>query len=420
MKKYGLVGKTLSHSYSKEIHRLFGDYSYDMIETDDISDAVKLLRSGVYGGLNITVPYKKEIVPFCDALTEKAEKCGAVNTLFCGEDGKIYGDDTDYDGFLYMLERAGISPGKKKILILGSGGAAYTAKAVCEDMRASEITLVSRSGKNNYQNLYLHKDAEIIINATPVGMYLDMEKTPVSLDIFDNLYAVCDMIYNPLKTNLLLCAEKKGAKIANALDMLICQAARSAQKWGVYSFRETALANICDKFTRDTQNIVLIGMPGCGKTVCGEKISRLLGREFFDTDILIKEKYGDSAENIIIKHGEKYFRELEKEVVASVSAYHSKVVSLGGGALTDEENANKLKKNGVFYFLKRDISLLDKSSRPLSDTDKKLKDLYEKRIDLYEKYADYTVNNDISPQKTAENIIKTHYSSDLRNIFNVK
>ena len=391
MKKYGLLGEHLAHSYSPQIHAMLADYEYKMYEKspDEVED---FIRRGDYAGLNVTIPYKKTVIPFCAELSDSAKRIGSVNTIIKRPDGLLYGDNTDYFGFLYMLHKSGAQVTGKKALILGSGGASVTVHAVLQDEGAGEIITISRQGADNYENIEKHADAHIIVNTTPVGMYPDNGDTPVNLAAFNSCEAVLDVIYNPAKTELMLQAEDRGIPYAGGLYMLVAQAKRAAELFAGGSICDDVIETIAGVIERQTKNIVLIGMPGCGKSSVGRRLARLTGREFFDTDDLIVLKAGKSIESIFKNDGEDVFRAIESEVLEEVAKKSGCVIATGGGIVKREVNRRFLRQNSVTVFIDRTVEDLPSDGRPLSLAHG-VKALYDERMPLYTQWSDYKVSS---------------------------
>ena len=398
----GLLGKTLSHSYSPQIHRLLGDYSYDLYEKSE-EELEAFLTSGTFHGLNVTIPYKKAVISYCKALSPQAKKLGAVNTILRQPDGSLIGHNTDYFGFLSMVEHTGLSLENKKVLVLGSGGASNTVVAVLDELKAIPV-VISRYGQNNYENLQLHKDCTAIVNATPVGMYPNNGISPIDLSLFPQLEAVLDLIYNPAKTQLILDAEARGLKTENGLWMLVAQAKESAEWFCGCQIANDKIAQIHQKLNTSMKNIILIGMPGCGKSTVGKLLSQKCNRPFIDADGCIEELAGCTIPQIFANEGENPFRAYETQVLAKLSKASGTIIATGGGCVTREENTSLLKQNSQIVWLKREIQSLPTSGRPLSQSHD-LRQMYDIRKPLYEKMADLIIENQDSPDQTAEEII---------------
>ncbi len=391
MKKYALIGESLSHSFSKIIHEAMGKYEYDLVSIpkDRLADFVK---NNEYGGFNVTIPYKKDIMEFCDYLSPSATKIGCVNTVK-KVDGKLYGYNTDYNGFEALAKHCGIDFTDKKVAILGSGGTSLTVKAVVLDHNPKDIKTISRNGKYSYDNISSWNDCDIIINTTPVGMYPNNGKTPLNISDFPNCQGVLDVIYNPLTTKLVFDAKQNGINAANGLYMLVYQAKKAFEIFTDSLLDDDKVNEIYLNLKRSMSNIVLIGMPGCGKSTLGRKIAQLTEKEFIDTDEEIIAKAGISIPEIFEKYGEKYFRNSESEVTEALGRLFGKVIATGGGIVTSEENLYPLKQNGIVYYIKRDISKLATSGRPLSKDIKTLITMEKERAPLYEKFADEIIYN---------------------------
>lgn len=386
--KCGLLGQHLSHSLSPAIHALLGDYSYALFEKEP-TQLAEFLRNGDFDGLNVTIPYKKAVLPYLNELTPLARKLGAVNVIVRRADGTLCGHNSDFFGFAYTLRRSGLHVAGKKALVLGSGGASATAVAVLRDLGA-DATVISRRGENNYKNLHLHADARILVNATPVGMYPDCGVSPVDLSVFPSLEGVLDLIYNPARTKLLLDAEDRGLVAVNGLAMLVAQAKESAEWFTGTPLPEETVEQVYTRIRREAENIVLIGMPGCGKTTVGAQVAQKLGRKFVDIDEEIEKSVGKSIPALLASEGEAAFRRRESEVLARFGKEHGLVIATGGGCVTVAENAAHLRQNGRIFWLKRDISLLATDNRPLSVD---LPTLYAARRPLYAHLSDREIDN---------------------------
>lgn len=402
---FGLLGRKLGHSLSPQIHEKLGDYKYNLFckEPEELESffADKSLE-----GYNVTIPYKVEAFKAVDKLSPCAEKIGSVNTCVRLPDGTLYGDNTDYFGFSYMAKKAGADFKNKKVLILGSGGASLTVQIVSRDEGAREIVVVSRSGENNYKNISCHYDADIIVNTTPVGMYPQNGERLIDLSKFDNCNCVLDLIYNPLKTQLLLDAEKLGKNYANGLSMLVAQAVKSAEQFMGKEIPESEIERVYNELLKERQNILLVGMPGSGKSTIGKLLAEKSGREFVDTDEMIVEKEGRSIPEIFAENGEEYFREVEEKCVCEACKKMGLVISTGGGAIKSEVNRNAMKENSAIVFLNREISHLATDSRPLSSSEEKIKLMYEERFPIYKSLADYIVEVNDNPEITLSEVEK--------------
>ena len=389
--KFGLIGKTLKHSYSKIIHSYLSEYSYDLVELKK-EQLEEFIKNGEYKAFNVTIPYKKEVMQYLDCVDDLAKEIGAVNTVV-KKDGKIYGYNTDFFGMNYALDRAGISLNGKKVMILGSGGTSDTARAVAKKGGASEIVIVSRTGQVNYQNYLTHADTDVIINTTPVGMFPDNFSKPISLDGFTRLSGVLDVIYNPNLTALTFDAKQKGVKYSNGLPMLVAQAKKASEYFTGSTIDNQRIEEILNELCKNTLNIVLIGMPGSGKTTLARELSKILDREVLDTDELIVERLGVDIPTVFEQKGEQYFRQVESEILKELGAKTGKIISTGGGVVKNPENLFPLKSNGVIFYVNRAVENLSRDGRPLSKDLESVKKLYQERKDAYENFADYKIDN---------------------------
>ena len=412
--KCGLLGEHLGHSFSPQIHRLLADYSYRLFEMPE-GEVSSFLKSDSFDAINVTIPYKKTVMPYLREISGEARRIGSVNTITRLKDGGLRGDNTDYFGFSYMLDKSGISVKGKKVLVLGSGGASETARTVCADREARSVVVISRSGKDNYTNLCNHADAEVIVNTTPVGMFPNNGVAPVKLSDFPALEGVLDMIYNPARTQFLLDAKRLGIPHINGLYMLVAQAKKACE-----IFLDTAIADsVIDKITSSieaqTGNIILVGMPGCGKSSLGELLADKLNRELIDTDGMIVKKAKMIIPEIFAKFGEEYFRGLEHEAICEAGRQSGKIISTGGGAVTRFENYEPLHQNGKIFFVHRTLSELPTDGRPISQSND-LRELYNKRLPLYRRFCDKEIDNNRSLQETADEIIKIYQGGETYEI----
>lgn len=402
MDKFGLLGRKLGHSFSPQIHNLLGDYEYLLYEKEP-NEVGGFVVNGSLKGFNITIPYKETVIPFCTDLSDTVKKIGSVNTIV-KKDGRTEGHNTDYYGFTFLLKNAGIDPEGKKAVILGSGGSSKTAYAALSDMGSRSITVISRSGENNYENIYKHYDAEIIVNTTPVGMFPKNGEKPVDLEKFTKCIGVADIIYNPANTALLLQAKKLGIKYTNGLPMLVAQAKKASEIFFDSVIDDSVIPDIVGKIEKQTKNIALIGMPGCGKSSIGKALAEMLGREFIETDLLIPEKAGKSISEIFSEDGEDVFRNIETEVLGDCTKKSGTVISTGGGIVTRERNLDLLKQNSTVVFLDRDLNALPSEGRPLTQK-YGIAELAEKRMPIYRSWCDIAFKC-IGVRETAELIRK--------------
>lgn len=399
----GLLGRKLGHSYSPQIHSQLGSYDYRLFEKEP-EELEDFLKNGDFTGLNVTIPYKKDVIPFLDELSPRAKALGAVNTIV-RRNGKLIGHNTDYFGFETMLLSSGVSLRGKKALVCGSGGASSTACAVLK-AHGANVVVLSRTGKDNYQNLNRHSDAALIVNATPVGMYPNVEASPIEdLAAFPMLEGVLDLVYNPARTSILLKAEALGIPCVNGLRMLVAQAKESAEWFTGESIDDSCIEMIYNRLRRQMENIILIGMPGCGKTTVGASLAKILSRPLKDADTELEQAVGRKITEILPTDGEASFRSLESETLLDLGKQSGLVIATGGGCITIPNNYEKLHRNGTIVWLKRDLDLLPTDGRPLSQTGH-LQEMYQKRAPLYARFADFSVENSGDPQETAEEIIR--------------
>lgn len=400
--KCGLLGRKLGHSYSPQIHAHFGSYSYELFEKEP-EEVEDFLKYGDFSAINVTIPYKKTVIPFCDQLSDQALAMGAVNTIVRRKNGTLMGHNTDHFGFTSMVLRSGLNPKGKKALVLGSGGASNTAVKVMQELGA-EVVVISRSGENNYNNLYLHEDTAIIVNATPVGIYPNVGQSPVDLSLFPHLEGVLDMIYNPSRTKLLLDAKERGLIAENGLWMLVAQAKEAAEWFTSSSISDDAIAAVHRSLQAQMENIILIGMPGCGKSTVAALLGEKLGRKVVDADSVITEMAGISIPEIFEQQGEAGFRTLETKALAQLGMQSGLILATGGGCVTKPENYPLLHQNGRIFLLERSLDLLATDGRPLSKSNK-LSDMYAIRKPLYEAFADHRISNNGTTDETVSQIL---------------
>lgn len=401
--EYGLLGEKLGHSFSPQIHRDLAGYDYQLLPTPP--EAVEdLFARRAFQGLNVTIPYKQTVMPLCDEVDPRAAAIGAVNTVV-NRNGRLTGYNTDIDGFLYMARRAGVDMAGKKVVILGSGGTSRTARAAAGELGAREIVTVSRHGEDNYQNLSRHADAQVLVNTTPVGMYPNWGQSPVSLESFPALEGVLDVVYNPLRTALLLQAEERGLPCSCGLPMLVAQAKRAAELFTGQNIDDSRAEAVLHGLRGQLTNIVLIGMPGCGKTTVGRALAEKLGRTFVDLDEEIVRRAGMPILEIFAREGEVGFRERESVLVREFGERTGLVVSTGGGVVTRRENYIPLKQNGLLLHLRRDPAALPTDGRPLSQATAP-EELWRRRAPLYAAFADGEIDNNGALEGTLEQIEK--------------
>ena len=399
--KCGLLGRKLGHSYSPQIHSYLADYSYTLFEKEP-GELEAFFNSDDFSGINVTVPYKKEVIPYLDELTPIASKLGAVNTIV-RRNGKLIGHNTDYFGFQTMVKSGGLTISGKKVLVLGSGGASNTAVAVLQEMGAN-VVVISRSGENNYQNLHLQADAAVIVNTTPVGMYPNTGVSPVDLSTFPQLEGVLDVIYNPARTQLLLDAESRGLVAINGLLMLVAQAKESAEWFSGRPLADDLIETIHRKLTVQMQNIILIGMPGCGKSTIGKLLAQKCGKTYADADEKIEHLAEKNIPRVFAEDGEEVFRNLETQALSELGKKSGLVIATGGGCVTKSRNHPLLHQNGTIIWLQRDLSKLPTDGRPLSQSNK-LSDMYAIRKPLYEAFADFIIDNNLAAEDTVSRIL---------------
>ena len=407
--KYGCIGEHLKHSFSKEIHNALADYDYEICEVQrDRLDAFAEARD--FTAINVTIPYKELIMPHLYFVDNHAAAIGAVNTVV-NRNGRLYGYNTDFYGMTKLISHAGVDVSGKKVAILGTGGTSKTARAVVKALAAREILVVSRRESEettSYEKLYSeHKDIEIIINTTPVGMFPNVFDKPLQLSGFKKISGVIDAIYNPLRTPLISEAISLGIPSEGGLYMLVAQAVRASEIFLDKKYSEEEIERVYSKIKREKENIVLIGMPASGKSTVGRILAEKLGREFIDTDLLIEECAGMNIPTIFEKNGEKYFRDRESEAVFAASAKTSAIIATGGGAILRDENTAALKENGRVYFIDRPLdALIPTEDRPLCSDRESIKKRYEERYDKYIRASDVQIDADTDAVGVAERILE--------------
>ncbi len=409
--QYGLIGKKLGHSFSKEIHEQIENYTYTLKElTQEELDA--FMQSKAFKAINVTIPYKETVIPYLDHLSNRAAKIGAVNTIV-NHDGKLYGYNTDCLGLKALIDKACIDLKNKKVVVLGTGGTQKTAVAVAQEAGAEKVICVSRCEKEGavtYDKMYeSYSDSDIIINTTPCGMYPDCNSSPVDIDRFPNLVGVVDVIYNPLRTRLVSDALKRGIKATGGLYMLVSQAVFAAEKFTGKTYEHSVIDNIYRDINAEKENIVLIGMPASGKSTVGKQLAKITGREFIDTDEMIVNLANMPITDIFTKHGEEVFRDMESRCVDEVSKKNGCVIATGGGVILRRSNVDALYQNGRLYFLDRLLDeLVPTQDRPLASDVEAIKKRYEERYPIYTAVADQIIKIDDNAEVIAQRILSLH------------
>lgn len=418
--KYGLIGEHLGHSFSKQIQTRIAeienvkDYDYQLVELDK-EEFKEFMEKKDFKGINVTIPYKKDVIPYLDEMDESAKAIGAVNTII-NVDGKLKGYNTDFGGFLYMVKAHDVHMEGKKVLIIGNGGACAAVKAVCKHENAKDIVIVSRSanrGAIGYDEMYTsHLDADIVVNTSPVGMFPNIVNAPIDVSWFHKLECVLDVVYNPILTRLCFEAQEADIKRVIGLEMLIAQAKYTFEIFENMSFDDSIIDEIKKEMLKDRCNIVLIGMPSAGKTTIGKMLEEKLGKEFFDLDDMIIAKVGKSIPEIFQESGEAGFRAIETEVAIEASKMNNKIIATGGGVVKHKVNMDFLRLNGITIFIDRDIDKLISSdpNRPLSSSKQALQQMYKERYPLYQKYAAYIAVNNANIEETVDDIVNTYHS----------
>ena len=400
---YGLIGEKLGHSFSPMIHEEFGNDKYTLIPM--ASDKLKsFICDESFKGVNITIPYKETVMEYCDNISEEAKEIGCVNVLIKNAEGVISGYNTDTYGMMQLLKYAKISVKGKKVLILGGGGTSLTAKYVTKKLKAKEVVVVSRKGPVNYDNLSEHTDTQVIIDTTSVGMYPNNDGTTINLADFPLCEGVIDVVYNPLKSDLILAAEKIGICCAGGLYMLVAQAHKAAELFMDKKISGQEVEMVYHRLERHIKNIVLVGMPGCGKSTIGQKLSSRLNKTFVDTDKLIEQRARKTIAEIFREDTEIEFRKLESEIIAEVAKCSGQIISTGGGVILNDDNVRRLQQNAMVYFIDRDINELATKGRPLSEDQEALQKLYETRLPRYKEAADKIMKNDTSIEAVVRRI----------------
>lgn len=412
--RYGLIGEKLGHSFSKDIHERIADYTFDLIPLSK-EEFKTFMEKKEFTALNVTIPYKKDVIPYLDEMDEHAKAIGAVNTIV-NRDGKLKGYNTDFTGFLYMVKKHNVHMEGKKVLIIGNGGASAAIQAVVQHESAGSmviIDVVPGNGAISYDEMFSsHLDAEIIINTSPIGMYPRIGNAPIDISMFHKCEAVLDVIYNPILTRLCFEAQEMDIKRVNGLEMLIAQAKQSVEFFLDKSIDDQIIDDIYQDMLRERCNIVLIGMPSAGKTTIGKMLEDRMQKEFIDLDDIIIEKAGKSIPEIFEESGEAGFRAIETEAAIEVSKLNNKIIATGGGTIKHKVNMDYLRQNGITIFIDRDVDKLISSdpNRPLSKSSDALAKMHAERLPLYQKYAAYVAVNNSDIESTVTEIVEAYHS----------
>ena len=412
--RYGLIGEKLGHSFSKDIHERIADYTFDLIPLSK-EEFKTFMEKKEFTALNVSIPYKKDVIPYLDEMDEHAKAIGAVNTIV-NRDGKLKGYNTDFTGFLYMVKKHNVHMEGKKVLIIGNGGASAAIQAVVQHESAGSMVIVDvvpGNGAISYDEMFSsHLDAEIIINTSPIGMYPRIGNAPIDISMFHKCEAVLDVIYNPILTRLCFEAQEMDIKRVNGLEMLIAQAKQSVEFFLDKSIDDQIIDDIYQDMLRERCNIVLIGMPSAGKTTIGKMLENRMQKEFIDLDDIIIEKAGKSIPEIFEESGEAGFRAIETEAAIEVSKLNNKIIATGGGTIKHKVNMDYLRQNGITIFIDRDVDKLISSdpNRPLSKSSDALAKMHAERLPLYQKYAAYVAVNNSDIESTVTEIVEAYHS----------
>ena len=394
---YGLIGARLGHSYSKIIHEKIADYTYTLLPLPTEAEARAFFEKREFAAVNVTIPYKQMVIPCCDEVDPRAKAIGAVNTVV-NRGGKLYGYNTDYAGFAYLAKAHGVDFAGKTVLVLGTGGTHATVSAVCRDGGAKEILTASRTGKDGaltYEQAAARSDVQIVVNTTPCGMYPQTGQCLLDIAALPQLQAVLDVVYNPFSTELVLRAKDKGLAAAGGFEMLVAQAVYAAEYFtGRALDCETLIPKISRELQKELQNVVLIGMPGCGKSTVGAALAQKLGKTFVDADAEIERRTGKAIPDIFAQEGEEAFRRYEADVIADLTRQNRQVIACGGGVVKTPQNLHALRQNGPVLWVQRPIEKLATAGRPLSKGGEALRRMEHERLPLYRAAATGTVCND--------------------------
>lgn len=408
---FGLLGRTLGHTYSPMIHNALGNSQYTTFEVEPENVQTFFQRPDLQG-LNVTIPYKVDAMHACDHLSDIAKSIGCVNTMVRQADGTWYGTNTDYDGFLATLAWSHINVTDKDCVILGDGASSQTVHVALNRLDAKSITHISRHTEPTYERIHhFHETTQIIINCTPVGMYPHCPDQSIRLAPFTHLEGVIDLVYNPHRTGILLEAESLGIPHVNGLVFLLAQAIAASALFLHRTYDESILSDLYKQFRQEQENIILIGMPGSGKSTIGQSLAKLTGRTLVDIDHLITEEVG-SISDYILTHGEPAFRAIESNIIADVGKQTGLIISTGGGAVTIPENYGPLRQNGRIYEIYRPLDELDTTGRVLSSGGiERLQQLHTVRAPLYARFRQAQVLNTGTPESVAQRILTDLHSN---------
>ena len=403
--KFGLLGRTLGHSFSPRIHNALGNTNYELFEREP-SQLQEFFANPELQGINITFPYKVNALEACDVVDPRAERIGCVNTMV-RKDGKWHGYNTDYDGFVFTLKHAGIDVSGKECIILGDGASSATVHVALEDLGAKSITHLSRKTAPLYTDApNYYETAQIIINCTPIGMYPHNPASLIDIMQFAKLEGVVDLIYNPRRTVLLLQAEMMDVPHCDGLPFLVAQGVEAANHFQGESFGTKEIEQILRDMRREKENIILIGMPGVGKTTVGKAIGKEMGRTCIDVDQELAKEIGDIS-TYITEQGEAAFREKEADMIAKLGTETGLVISTGGGCVTVPKNYAHLRQNGRIYQLTQPVEKLSTSGRVLSSGGiERLRELEETRTPMYESFAQCIVEHNRNAPETVAAILE--------------
>lgn len=393
--KVGLIGAKLGHSFSKLIHEELCDYKYDLIELNE-AELHQFMQAKQFDAINVTIPYKETVIPYCDEISEQALNIHAINTIK-NVNGKLIATNTDFEGLKATIEHNNILIEGKHCLILGTGGTSKTAKAVLQAMRARSIQIAGRNLAKDvlpYEDLHLHTEIQVLINATSVGMYPNTDQQLIDCTLFPTLEAVVDVIYNPLRTKLTMQAERLGLKHANGLEMLVTQAKIAAEFFLDRKIEDEKIQRLIQSIQSDLRNIVLIGMPSCGKTTIASELAKRYDKKVIDLDEEIVKSNQQSIKSMFEEYGEAYFRAKEHETCCTFAKENKQIISTGGGIIKRLDNIEALKQNGIIIHVRRNLDeLLVDESRPLSKDHQALEAMEKERLPIYTKVADIEIDN---------------------------